>query len=146
MGRRRVSDADRSFRHDIATQLRAAMKSRGLNQTEAARELAITKQALSQYLREKSTPQGEILARACAKWDITVRYRDTEFKLGALGAVRTRTTPEVLQLDLFREPQVLENAHIVVSVARAHRSTLQVTIKMKQVTVASRPRFARRAS
>ena len=89
------------------------MAKRHLNQTEAARELAITKQALSQYLREKSTPQSEILAKACAKWAITVRYRDREFKLAALGAVRTRTNPEALQLDLFREPQVFENAHMV---------------------------------
>lgn len=145
MGRRRVSAADRLFRRDIANQLRAAMKNRGLNQTAAARELAITKQALSQYLREKSTPQGEILARACAKWRIAVRYRDTKFKLGALEAVRTRTTPEALQLDLFREPQVLENAHIVVSVARAHKSTLQVTIKMKQVTVPAPSPLAKNA-
>ena len=145
MGRRRVSEADRSFRRDIANQFRAAMTKRQLNQTEAARELAITKQALSQYLLEKSTPLGEILARACAKWGITVRYRDTEFKLGALEAVRTRPTSEALQLDLFREPQVFENEHIVVSVARAQRSTLQVTIKMKQGTVLPRSRFARRA-
>ena len=116
MGRRRVSEADRMFRHDIANQLRGAMKRLGLNQTKAARELAITKQAFSQYLREKTTPQGEILARACAKWGIKVRYRDTEFKLGGSKPFRTRTTPEALQLDLFREPQVLENAHIVVSV------------------------------
>ncbi len=146
MGRRRVSEADRLFRRDIAAQFRAAMAERRLNQTDAARELAITKQALSQYLREKSTPQGDILARACAKWGITVRYRDTEFQLGALGAVRTRTTPEALQLDLFREPQVLENEHIVVSVARSQRSTLQVTIKMKQGTVLPRPRFVARPS
>ena len=146
MGRRPVSEADRLFRRDIATQFRAAMAKRDLNQTEAARELAITKQALSQYLREKSTPQSEILARACAKWAITVRYRDTEFKLGALGAVRTRTNPEALQLDLFREPQVFENAHMVVSVARSHRSTLQVTIKMKQGTVPPPSRLAAMAS
>jgi transcriptional regulator with XRE-family HTH domain len=145
VGRRRISEADRLFRHDIANQLRAAMKSRELNQTDASRELGITKQALSQYLREKSTPQGDILARVCAKWRITVRYRDTEFTLGALEAVRTRTTPEALQLDLFREPQVLENAHIVVSVARSHKSTLQVTIKMKQVTVPLPSRLAKNA-
>ncbi len=132
MGRRRVSEADRLFRRDIANQLRVAMNKRGLNQTQGARKLGITKQALSQYLREKSTPQGEILARACAKWDIKVRYRNTEFKIGALEAIRTRAIPEAFQLDLFREPQVFENAHMVVSVARAYRSALQVTIKMKQ--------------
>jgi hypothetical protein len=46
-------------------------------------ELSITKQAFSQYFREKATPQGDILARAFAKWGITPRYRDTEFTRGA---------------------------------------------------------------
>jgi hypothetical protein len=38
----------------------------------------------------------------------------------------------VLQLDLFREPDVFENQHFVLTVARSHKSTLQGTLKMKQ--------------
>lgn len=146
MGRRRISEADRLFRQDVAKQFRGAMEKRRLNQTEAARELAITKQALSQYLREKSTPQGEILARACARWGITVRYRDTQFGQGAFEAIRTQTTSEVLQLDLLREPQVFENAHLVVTLARSHKSTLQLTIKVKQSTIPSSSKTQRKVS
>jgi transcriptional regulator with XRE-family HTH domain len=146
VGRRRVSEADRAFRRDLAIQLRAAMKSRSLNQTEAASELGVTKQALSQYLRERSTPQGEILARICAKWGLAVRYRNTDFRSGALETIPSRAAPEVLQLDLFREPQIFENAHLLVSVARAPRSTLHVTIKMKQASERPPRRLGRRIS
>lgn len=146
MGRRRTSDADRAFRTEVARRFRSAMQKRGLNQTQAATELSITKQALSQYLREKVTPQGDILARACAKWGITLRYRDTEFTRGAFGSAEARAPSDVLQLDLFREPQVFENQHFVLTVARSHKSTLQVTIKMKQAILTARTRPLRRSS
>src|SRR5712691_3635104 len=144
MGRRRISESDRAFRTDVARQFRAAMQKRGVNQTQGARELSITKQALSQYLREKATPQGDILARACAKWGITLRYRDTEFTRGAFGSAEVRATSDVLQLDLFREPQVFENQHLVLTVSRSHKLTLQITIKMKQATLTARTRSLQR--
>jgi len=122
------------------------MQKRGMNQTQGARELSITKQALSQYLREKATPQGDILARACAKWGITLRYRDTEFTRGAFGSAEARATSDVLQLDLFREPQVFENQHLVLTVSRSHKLTLQITIKMKQATLTARTRSLRKSS
>ena len=123
------------------------MQNRGLNQTQAARELSVTKQALSQYLREKATPQSEILARACVKWGISLRYRGIEFARGAFGAIESRATAEVLQLDLFKEPQVFENPHLVVTIARSHKATLQVTIKMKQAALGGeRTRSVRKTS
>jgi transcriptional regulator with XRE-family HTH domain len=132
MGRRRISETDRTFRTEVARKFREAMKARGLNQTQAAKELNITRQAVSQYLLEKTTPQGEILARVCARWDLSLRYRATEFKRGAFGAQETTTEPEVLQMDLFREPQVFENAHLIVTVQRSQKAALQVTIRMKK--------------
>lgn len=146
MGRRRISDSDRAFRTEVARQFRTALQKRGMNQTQAAQELSITKQALSQYLREKATPQGDILARACAKWGITLRYRDTEFTRGAFGSAEARAATDMLQLDLFREPQVFENQHLVLTVARSQKLTLQVTIKMKQATLTERTRSLRKSS
>ena len=42
MGRRRISDSDRAFRAEVARQFRTALQKRGMNQTQAARELSIT--------------------------------------------------------------------------------------------------------
>jgi transcriptional regulator with XRE-family HTH domain len=135
LGRRRISETDRAFRAEVARKLREVTRTRGLSQTEAAHQLGITRQAFSQYVLEKSTPQGTILARACAKWGIVLRFRDTEFSAGAFGAQETKTGPEVLQMDLFREPQVFENRHLVVTLERSKKATLQVTIRMKQASL-----------
>jgi transcriptional regulator with XRE-family HTH domain len=132
MGRRRIADADRAFRTEVARKFRAAMQTRRLNQAAAARELNVTRQALSQYLLEKTTPQGEILARACAKWGIRLLYRTAEFGRGAFAPEEGKSRPEVFQMDLFREPQVFENANLVVTLERSQRATLQVTIRMKK--------------
>lgn len=146
MGRRRTSESDREFRREVARRFRTAMRARGLNQTQAADELRITKQALSQYLCEKSTPQGEILARACAKWGVRLRYRDAEFTRGAFGADRSVGVSESVQLDLFREPQIFENPSMVVTLARSRKATLQVTIKMKRASAPPRTESLRKSS
>ncbi len=132
MGRRRLSKADYEFRREIADKFQAAMTRLGLNQTQAAEELNVKKQTISQYINEKATPQAEILARACAKWGITIKYRDTEFRSGAFGAKRSKRDAEVVQMDLFREPQVFENTRMIVTVARSKKSTLQFTIRIKE--------------
>ena len=109
MGRRRTSDDDRRFRTEIAQQFRDAMKARGLKtQTQAARDLNITRQAFSQYLLEKTTPQAEILARACARWDLTLKYRTAEFKRGAFRGQEEKTGPGVFHLALFRAAEFRE--------------------------------------
>jgi transcriptional regulator with XRE-family HTH domain len=124
---------------EIAQQFRGAMKTHGLkNQSDAARALNITRQAFSQYLLQKTTPQAEILARACALWNLTLKYRTEEFRRGAFGVHATRTEPDVLQLDLFREPQVFENANLIVSIERSQKSALQITVKMKKAGLPAR--------
>jgi transcriptional regulator with XRE-family HTH domain len=137
MGRRRLSEADLRFREEVAKKFNAARLSRRLNQSEAARELGITRQAFSQYLLRKATPQAEILARACAKWTLKLRYRDRDFTGGAFGvepAAELEPHQDGLQLALFDEPQRFENDQLEVVLERAQKTTLQVTIRMKKAT------------
>jgi transcriptional regulator with XRE-family HTH domain len=132
MGRRRISEAELTFRDEVAQGFDRARKDRGLNQTEAARELGVTRQAFSQYILRKTTPQSEILARACTRWNLKLRYRGHEF--GAPAFAQTRKQAErtdSFQLGLFDRPQRVENDQLVVILERADRGTLQVTIKMK---------------
>ena len=146
VGQHPVSDADRSFRAEVAQKLTAAMKEHGLDtQSAAARALGVTRQAFSQYLLRKVTPQSEILARACGLWNIKLRYRDQEFTRGAFGVDHAiGTLPERdTQLDLFDQPQRVENEHLVVILKRAPDSILQVTIQMKKAAL---PKRARRRS
>jgi hypothetical protein len=60
-------------------------------------------------------------------------------------SAEARATSDVLQLDLFREPEVFENRHLVVTVARSHKLTPRVTAKMKQAILAVRTRSLRKS-
>lgn len=135
MGRRKINESDLAFRKEIAGKLSSAMKQRNLNQTAAAIELGISKQALSQYLREKATPQGEILAGVCAKWNITLQYRGTKFGHAAFGAKARDGKPDVFQMELFEEPQVFENERVIVKIAKTSKATLQVTVHVKKPSI-----------
>ncbi len=143
MGRRRLSEADLVFRAEVAAKFDRARNDRGLNQSAAARELGITRQAFSQYLLRKATPQAAILARACTKWGLKLRYRGREFAHAAFAQEdgTRRTAAPALQMELFDQPQRFENDRVVVILQRAEEATLQVTIKMKK---ASLPTTSRR--
>jgi transcriptional regulator with XRE-family HTH domain len=127
------------FRAEIAQQLKAAMHAHRIKtQAEAARALNITRQAFSQYLREKTTPQAEILARACSLWHLTLTYRAAEFGGGAFGVRENKREPDVLQLDLFKEPLTFQNNHMLVCVERSQQAALQITIRMKKADLPAR--------
>jgi transcriptional regulator with XRE-family HTH domain len=139
LGRRKISDDDRRFRGDIADLLGKQMKKRNLNQTEAAKELGITKQALSQYLLEKVTPQAEILAHICAKWDVTIPYKGKEFGRKAFRVEERLEKPEIAQMDLFKEPQRVENDRVVVILSRSKQATLEISIQLKEANTGMKP-------
>lgn len=137
MGRRRLTASELRFRAEVAEKFRTECESRGLSQTQAAEELDVTRAAFHQYVKGKATPQAAILARACIRWNLKLRYRDQEFGAQAFSA--ETASPEKLQhaesglqLALFDEPQRFENDHLVVVLKRSHASTLQVTIHMKK--------------
>lgn len=126
----------------MSRQFRAAIQ--GRSQAEAASEIGVTRQALNQYLNRKTTPQGDILARACAKWGIaTLKYRGVDVKASAFRAIETKPQPDALQLDLLREPIRLENNDVVVTLRRSRRETLQVTIQMKKAGLRPSKRTAK---
>lgn len=145
MGRPRTSAADREFRSEVAKKLRQVMKDRNLTEADAARQLKISRQAFNKYVREEATPHGEILARACALWDVTLKYRGADFTGNAFIATPTKAQPEVLQMDLFAEPLKVENKHVLVTIQRSQKQTLQVTIQVKKADLSSRPKKAAKA-
>jgi len=132
MGRRRISPDDKLFRLEVSQKLKAAMREHDLTESDVARELGISRQAVNQYVNAKSTPQGDILARACAKWGIRLRFRGAEFSGKAFGAAFVRSEPDVLQMGLFKDPVRLGNDDVEVVLERSRKSTLRVTIRMKK--------------
>jgi transcriptional regulator with XRE-family HTH domain len=147
VGRRRLSDEDLKFRAEVSAEFSRAIQDRGLNQSEAANQLGVTRQALSQYLLRKSTPQSPILARACTEWGLRLRYQGKAFASPKAGPEKTRTksAPDGLQLDLFDQPQRVENDQLVVILERSAKATLQVTIKMKRADLTMKARKGAKA-
>jgi len=140
---------DLRFRAEVAEKLRAECDNRGLSQAEAAKELGVTRAAFHQYLKGKATPQAAILARACIKWNLKLRYRDQEFGAQAFAS---GLEPDGgngrpgFQLALFDEPQRFENEQVIVVLKRSHASSLQVTIQMKKADLSPRIKKDRRVS
>ena len=145
MGRPKTSPAEKEFRTEVAAKFRQVMSQNNLTEAAAARQIGVTRQSFNKYLREETTPQCEVLARACAKWNVTLKYRTAWFGRGAFAARESKTEPEVLQMDLFREPQVFENTHLIVTVERAQAQALQVTIRMKKAALPLPPAARRRS-
>lgn len=48
-------------------------------------ELHVTKQAVSSYVRKRTTPKPHIVGRLLARWPCTVEFRGQEFGPGGFG-------------------------------------------------------------
>jgi hypothetical protein len=69
MGRKPgISRSEELFRVEIARVLKSVIGEERGAQARAARQLGISRQALSLYLARKATPGSAILGRACALW------------------------------------------------------------------------------
>src|SRR5258708_1409323 len=94
---------DPEFHREVARQLRNAIEAKGLNRYEAANLLQIKRQTLWLYLKEKSTPGGEILKRACQLLGMTVHFKDYNFGPEAFAGPPSENAPPVpQQMGLFQ--------------------------------------------
>jgi transcriptional regulator with XRE-family HTH domain len=73
MGRRPgISSTEKAFRQALAKTLRNAIGDEWGAAARAADELRISRQAISLYLKEKTTPSAEIMRRICQRWNLTL--------------------------------------------------------------------------
>jgi transcriptional regulator with XRE-family HTH domain len=118
----------------------------GITQSEAARQIGVSRQAFNQYISRKATPQAATLARACKKWGLTLEAEGMKLGAGSFGPVQANTdASQQLQLTgLFDEPQICLNENLIVRVEKSASALLQVTIRMRKAEP-PRSRRARRA-
>jgi transcriptional regulator with XRE-family HTH domain len=150
-GRPKLTADAKTFREEIARQLRAAIDSQGLSVKGAADALGVSRQAFHQYLSATATPHPETIARAMDLWNIEPSYKGEKIARGALsGSKRKRhSEPPPTQLSLlglFDVPQQCHNENLVVTLQSSRTSTLHVTIKMKKAAFSPERRQARRSS
>jgi transcriptional regulator with XRE-family HTH domain len=69
---------DQELRNQIGVKLRARIKELKLSQEQAARRAGVHRTAFNRYLNGKATPRGEMLAKLCREFDLTLRLGDKD--------------------------------------------------------------------
>jgi len=123
---------DPEFRREVARQLRNAIEAKGLNRSEAANLLQIKRQTLWLYLKEKSTPGGEILKRACQLLGMTVHFKDHNFGPEAFAGQDSENAPPVpKQMGLFQALEELRSEQLETKVVGRVGEYFELKVRIK---------------
>jgi transcriptional regulator with XRE-family HTH domain len=122
---------DLEWRHEIAVRFQQAIKERNLSNTEAAKTLGIKRQTLWLYLREKATPGGDILKKACEAWGITISRKGVEFAAGAFGGLQQPAQMEAKQLSLLEALELLRGAQLDTQVVGKTGNYFELRIRIR---------------
>ncbi|MGO9337626.1 MAG: helix-turn-helix domain-containing protein [Terriglobales bacterium] len=129
MGRRSgISRSERLLRAEIARALSTAIGGSRGAQSSAAEQLGISRQAISLYIQQKSTPSSEILRRMCQTLKLTLNVEGATVDLSAFAQETPDKTP--VQTSLFDALSDVGDQKLDVKVLRkrAQSLDLQVTI------------------
>jgi transcriptional regulator with XRE-family HTH domain len=134
------TSADLEWRSEIAARFREAIAKRRLSNGQAADALGVTRQTLWLYLREKATPGGDVLKRACQLWGISISRKGVEFSAGAFGPERKAPTPRAKQMGLFDALEMLREAQLETEVIGKTGEYFELRIRIRSSgEVFSRP-------
>ena len=98
---------------------------------ELAEELGVTKQAISSYMKGRTTPKPHILRRLLARWPHTFKYRDTEFGPEAFGVEPGRLGGVAKQEYLFDTLSTVKKENMRVEVERGPRAEAELRLIIK---------------
>lgn len=138
MGRKPgIPDSERLLRAELARALSSVIGGGRGAQSRAAKQLGISRQALSLYLLQKATPGSEILRRAFAIWNLSLDLRGTKFDSASFASSENSdkaAIPE--QLSMFEALSTVDNQQLDVQVLRkgAHTIDLKVSIDFRKTS------------
>jgi transcriptional regulator with XRE-family HTH domain len=125
---------DPELRREIARQLKEAINAKGLTRSEAAEILQIKRQTLWLYLKEKSTPGGEVLKRACQLLGMTLHFKDYDFGADAFGPKSGNAPPIPEQMGLFRALEELTSEQLETKVVGRVGEYFELKVRIKSKT------------
>lgn len=130
--RRPLSEEEcRELKSCIRAHIQALLRA-GVTRKELAEELHVTKQAISSYVNNRTTPKPHIVARLLGRWPATFHYKGEEFGPGAFGAGTARPhLPEPTQVDLFESLSALRKQPLRVEVVRTGPSEGELRLIVK---------------
>src|SRR2546426_10081865 len=95
------SPADLEWRREIASRFREAIAKQHLSNAQAADMLGVKRQTMWLYVRERVTPGGDVLKKACQLWGISISRKGVEFSAGAIRAERKNANAHPKHISLF---------------------------------------------
>jgi transcriptional regulator with XRE-family HTH domain len=124
-------------RRELKKQIRGHIRtitSEGVSRQELADELHVTKQAISSYIKGRTTPKSHIVRRLLRRWPRNFKFRDVEFPPEAFGAVSEDTAVPVSKqgylLDVLSALKK-ENMRVEVERRTASETELRLIIKIR---------------
>src|SRR5258708_6976854 len=123
--------ADLEWRREIASRFREAIAKRNLSNAQAAEMLGVRRQTIWLYLREKATPGGDVLKKACHLWGISISRKGVEFSAGAFGPERKTPTPRAKQMNLFDALELLREAQLDTEVIGKSGEYFELRIRIR---------------
>jgi transcriptional regulator with XRE-family HTH domain len=126
--------ADLEWRREIASRFREAIAKRNLSNAQAADMLGVKRQTMWLYVREKATPGGDVLKRACQLWGISISRKGVEFSAGAFGPERKMPAARAKQMSLFDALELLREAQLDTEVIGKSGEYFELRIRIRSST------------
>lgn len=118
------------FRKEVRDHL-AKVLSGGVSREDLAEELQVTKQAISSYMNQRTTPKPHILRRLLARWPHTFKYRGNEFGPEAFGVEPERMNGVAKQEYLFDTLSSVKKTNMRVEVERGSQAEGELRLIIK---------------
>ena len=138
MGRKAgIPTSERLFRAEIAGVLSRTIGTQRGAQARAAKQLGISRQAMSLYLGEKATPSSAILGRACAIWpQLSFNVEGIALDSSNFKTLQPQSA-SAIQMLLFDAISEVENQQLDVKVLKkgVHSIDLKVSIDFRSAGV-----------
>ena len=93
--------------------------------------LGVKRQTMWLYVREKATPGGDVLKKACQLWGISISRKGVEFSAGAFGSQRKSSTPSPKQIGLFDALEFLREAQLDTEVIGKSGEYFELRIRIR---------------
>ncbi|HEX8815114.1 MAG TPA: hypothetical protein VF753_06410 [Terriglobales bacterium] len=119
------------FRKEVRDHMEKVLKG-GVSRGQLGGELQVTKQAISSYMKLRTTPKPHILRRLLARWPHTFSYRGSHFPPEAFGVEPERIDVAAKQEYLFDRLATIKKQNVRVEVERSNgaEAELRLTIKL----------------
>ncbi len=125
------SQLEIQLRDEVRLKFLEAMSQHNLaTQSQAAKEIGITKAAFGLYLNRKATPSAFILLKACAKWGLSIRYAGMTFSAADFSQAAPLFHNAAEQQTLFGALHKLEPNNIGIAIGKKGPTALELKVKI----------------